>query len=85
MDVNISPVGNVTAPPEDRGDPLIFFRPRFVQAIGVMAFAYVCHHNSFLIYESLTDASEKRYIIDSCFFPFFLFSDSFLPISFSSN
>eukprot|EP01147_Barroeca_monosierra_P001128 gene1128-4348_t len=55
--------GNVTAPPEDRGDPLIFFRPRFVQAIGVMAFAYVCHHNSFLIYESLTDASEKRFEI----------------------
>jgi sodium-coupled neutral amino acid transporter 11 len=34
--------------------------PNLVQAIGVMAFAYVCHHNVFLVYESLQDANEKR-------------------------
>ena len=48
-------------PPENRGDPVAFFHPRFVQAIGVMAFAYVCHHNSFLIYSSLQNTSERRY------------------------
>ena len=34
--------------------------PNIVQAIGVMAFAYVCHHNIFLVYESLKNSTEAR-------------------------
>lgn len=30
-----------------------FIRPRVVESIGVIAFAFVCHHNSLLIYGSL--------------------------------
>ncbi|XP_033899320.2 putative sodium-coupled neutral amino acid transporter 11 [Acipenser ruthenus] len=30
-----------------------FAQPNAIQAIGVMSFAFVCHHNSFLIYGSL--------------------------------
>ncbi|XP_072435590.1 putative sodium-coupled neutral amino acid transporter 11 isoform X2 [Chiloscyllium punctatum] len=30
-----------------------FAQPNAIQAIGVMVFAFVCHHNSFLIYGSL--------------------------------
>lgn len=43
----------------DRG--VIALSPNFIQALGVMAFAYVCHHNSFLVYESLADASPARF------------------------
>lgn len=46
--------------PETYENPINFIRPRFVQAIGVMAFAYVCHHNSFLIYASIKSTSVKR-------------------------
>lgn len=28
-----------------------------------MAFAYVCHHNSFLIYHSLKNTSERRFAV----------------------
>lgn len=52
--------GQQVEPPPDRGDPYNFFAPGVAQAVGIMAFAYVCHHNSFLIYESLVDTSMKR-------------------------
>jgi sodium-coupled neutral amino acid transporter 11 len=47
--------------PDNRGPPMTVIRPNIAQAIGVMATAYVCHHNSFLVYESLKDASEARF------------------------
>ncbi|XP_078408440.1 putative sodium-coupled neutral amino acid transporter 11 [Cetorhinus maximus] len=31
----------------------VFAQPNAIQAVGVMTFAFVCHHNSFLIYGSL--------------------------------
>ncbi|KAK2140237.1 hypothetical protein LSH36_1426g00014 [Paralvinella palmiformis] len=31
------------------------------RAIGILAFAYMCHHNSFLIYDSLIEPSAKRW------------------------
>ena len=48
--------------PVDRGDVITLAAPKFLQAIGVMAFAYVCHHNSFLVYQSLADRSARRYV-----------------------
>uniref|UniRef100_A0A8D0G9A3 Putative sodium-coupled neutral amino acid transporter 11 n=1 Tax=Sphenodon punctatus TaxID=8508 RepID=A0A8D0G9A3_SPHPU len=33
----------------------VFARSNAVQAIGVMSFAFICHHNSFLIYVSLEE------------------------------
>eukprot|EP00055_Hartaetosiga_balthica_P008710 m.33309 g.33309 ORF g.33309 m.33309 type:complete len:422 (-) comp6441_c3_seq1:478-1743(-) len=53
--------GAIVDSPDDRGNPLVFANSNFVQAIGVMAFAYVCHHNSFLIYESLENASLTKF------------------------
>nr|XP_006822117.1 PREDICTED: putative sodium-coupled neutral amino acid transporter 11-like [Saccoglossus kowalevskii] len=40
-----------------------FANIHFTQAIGVMAFAFVCHHNSFLIYDSLEEPTVKRWSI----------------------
>ncbi|XP_067842882.1 putative sodium-coupled neutral amino acid transporter 11 isoform X1 [Heptranchias perlo] len=33
----------------------VFAQPNAIQAVGVMAFAFICHHNSFLIYGSLEE------------------------------
>lgn len=46
--------------PPDRGPVPSIIEPNIAQAIGVMAFAYVCHHNIFLVFDSLKDATEKR-------------------------
>ncbi|XP_054826088.1 putative sodium-coupled neutral amino acid transporter 11 [Eublepharis macularius] len=36
-------------------DAWVFAKPNAIQAIGVMSFAFICHHNSFLIYRSLKE------------------------------
>ncbi|XP_066468226.1 putative sodium-coupled neutral amino acid transporter 11 isoform X2 [Tiliqua scincoides] len=38
-------------------DAWVFAKPNAIQAIGVMSFAFICHHNSFLVYGSLKDPS----------------------------
>ncbi|KAF8954732.1 hypothetical protein BGZ46_002836 [Entomortierella lignicola] len=51
------------APPEIRGDPSLvmsFARPKVFQSIGVISFAFVCHHNSFLIFGSLQKPTLNR-------------------------
>lgn len=50
----------IEAPPGRGENPYNFIAPNVAQALGIMAFAYVCHHNSFLIYESLENTSVKR-------------------------
>ncbi|KAK0514284.1 hypothetical protein JMJ35_002901 [Cladonia borealis] len=50
--------------PEDLRGSLkgsLFFRDGFVQAVGVIAFAFVCHHNSLLIYGSLKRPTMDRF------------------------
>lgn len=32
-----------------------------IPSIGIMAFAFMCHHNTFLIYSSIQEASQKRW------------------------
>ncbi|KAM0788841.1 hypothetical protein ACM66B_002926 [Microbotryomycetes sp. NB124-2] len=47
-----------------KGDPSerwTFIRPGFFEAIGVMSFAFVCHHNSLLIYGSLRVPTIDRF------------------------
>ena len=51
-------------PPELRGDPAKRFTvigPGLFQAIGVISFAFVCHHNSLLIYGSLRTPTLDRF------------------------
>ncbi|KAI7820280.1 transmembrane amino acid transporter protein-domain-containing protein [Gamsiella multidivaricata] len=51
------------APMEIRGDPdavWSFARPKLFQSIGVISFAFVCHHNSFLIFGSLQKPTINR-------------------------
>ncbi|EFA05275.1 Putative sodium-coupled neutral amino acid transporter 11-like Protein [Tribolium castaneum] len=40
-----------------------FFNKDIIPAIGIMAFAFMCHHNTFLIYGSIENANEKRWEI----------------------
>ncbi|KAK4057963.1 hypothetical protein OIO90_001182 [Microbotryomycetes sp. JL221] len=47
-----------------KGDPSerwTFIKPGFFEAIGVMSFAFVCHHNSLLIYGSLRVPTIDRF------------------------
>ncbi|KAJ7084400.1 amino acid transporter [Mycena belliarum] len=52
--------------PELKGDPskrFSFIEPGIFQAIGVISFAFVCHHNSLLIYGSLRTPTLDRFTI----------------------
>jgi len=38
-----------------------FAKGDLVPAVGIMAFAFMCHHNTFLIYHSMENANQKRW------------------------
>ncbi|NWH80714.1 AVT2 protein, partial [Piaya cayana] len=42
-------------------DAWIFAKPNALQAVGVMSFAFICNHNSFLVYESLKEPTLKNW------------------------
>jgi sodium-coupled neutral amino acid transporter 11 len=47
-----------------KGDPALRYsiiQPQIAQAIGVISFAFVCHHNSLLIYGSLRTPTLDRF------------------------
>ncbi|XP_049340861.1 putative sodium-coupled neutral amino acid transporter 11 [Astyanax mexicanus] len=46
-------------PPSE--DAWVFARWNAIQAVGVMSFAFICHHNSFIIYESLQEPTLKKW------------------------
>ncbi|TAQ86921.1 hypothetical protein B7494_g4769 [Chlorociboria aeruginascens] len=53
-------------PSESRGEfstPLLTINNGFFQAIGVISFAFVCHHNSLLIYGSLKTPTIDRFAL----------------------
>jgi len=52
-----------TVPEETRGsiDGLVFINGGIFQAIGIISFAFVCHHNSLLIYTSLKTPTLDRF------------------------
>ncbi|KAJ2808332.1 hypothetical protein H4R20_000915 [Coemansia guatemalensis] len=45
----------------DPGTPVYLANTGVFQAIGIMTFAFVCHHNSFMIYGSLRKPTLNRY------------------------
>uniref|UniRef100_A0A8C5KLD4 Putative sodium-coupled neutral amino acid transporter 11 n=1 Tax=Jaculus jaculus TaxID=51337 RepID=A0A8C5KLD4_JACJA len=42
-------------------DAWIFAKPNAIQAIGVMSFAFICHHNCFLVYGSLEEPTVPKW------------------------
>nr|ODN94981.1 solute carrier family 38 (sodium-coupled neutral amino acid transporter), member 11 [Cryptococcus depauperatus CBS 7855] len=55
---------SVAVDPSLRGSPmdsLIVIKPRVFQAIGVISFAYACHHNSNYIYKSINVPTLDRF------------------------
>ncbi|KAL2920241.1 hypothetical protein HK105_200309 [Polyrhizophydium stewartii] len=54
------------APAASRGDPLLVWtvlRGGIFQAIGVISFAFVCHHNTLMIYGSLKKPTMDRFAV----------------------
>eukprot|EP01084_Bolivina_argentea_P004693 8903_1 len=49
----------------DHNQPIPFIQFGFFSAIGTMSFAFVCHHNSFIVYNSLQNANKLRWKIVS--------------------
>ncbi|KAI3394278.1 hypothetical protein diail_2925 [Diaporthe ilicicola] len=57
-------IQGLLVPSEDRGSfstPLLTVNSGILQAIGVISFAFVCHHNSLLIYGSLKTPTIDRF------------------------
>ncbi|XP_072468281.1 putative sodium-coupled neutral amino acid transporter 11 isoform X2 [Notamacropus eugenii] len=42
-------------------DAWVFAKPNAVQAVGIMSFAFICHHNSFLVYGSLEEPTVAKW------------------------
>lgn len=43
-------------------DAWTFIKPGgIIQAIGVFAFAFMCHHNTFMLYSSMKNTSEEKW------------------------
>ncbi|GAB1286377.1 Putative sodium-coupled neutral amino acid transporter 11 [Apodemus speciosus] len=39
----------------------VFAKPNAIQAVGVMSFAFICHHNCFLVYGSLEEPTVAKW------------------------
>ncbi|XP_064084050.1 putative sodium-coupled neutral amino acid transporter 11 [Macrobrachium nipponense] len=48
-----------TVPPTS--DAFSFGGSNLASAVGIMSFAFMCHHSSFLVYESLADNTQERW------------------------
>lgn len=42
-------------------EDVTFFEYQLFEGIGTMSFAFVCHHNTFIVYNSMRNASPKRW------------------------
>uniref|UniRef100_A0A8C0WNS4 Putative sodium-coupled neutral amino acid transporter 11 n=2 Tax=Castor canadensis TaxID=51338 RepID=A0A8C0WNS4_CASCN len=42
-------------------DAWVFAKPNAIQAVGVMSFAFICHHNCFLVYGSLEEPTVAKW------------------------
>nr|KAF6497772.1 solute carrier family 38 member 11 [Rousettus aegyptiacus] len=42
-------------------DAWVFAKPNAIQAVGVMSFAFICHHNCFLVYGSLEEPTVAQW------------------------
>lgn len=43
------------------GDAYSFIGPSVTEAIGIISFAYMCHHSSFLVYSSMENPSQSKW------------------------
>jgi sodium-coupled neutral amino acid transporter 11 len=53
--------GDAPVPETEAERALLFIDDKFFPAIGVIAFAFVCHHATFIVYNTLRDNTEKRW------------------------
>ncbi|CAG9859656.1 unnamed protein product [Phyllotreta striolata] len=56
--IRIGSISDVVPP---HADSWKFINKDIIPAIGIMAFAFMCHHNTFLIYSSIADANQKKW------------------------
>lgn len=49
----------ISASTED--SPYAFAKPTFIAGLGTMTFSFVCHHNSFIVYNSLENPTAARW------------------------
>ncbi|XP_020846510.1 putative sodium-coupled neutral amino acid transporter 11 isoform X2 [Phascolarctos cinereus] len=42
-------------------DAWVFAKPSAIQAVGIMSFTFICHHNSFLVYGSLEEPTVAKW------------------------
>lgn len=54
-------VNAITTPSSEKNHSLKVINGNFFPSIGNIAFAYVCHHNTFLLYRSLRDNTMSRW------------------------
>eukprot|EP00071_Canis_lupus_P036819 XP_022270376.1 putative sodium-coupled neutral amino acid transporter 11 isoform X2 [Canis lupus familiaris] len=57
--ISKSRLGPVVLPKTE--DAWVFAKPSAIQALGVMSFAFICHHNCFLVYGSLEDPTVAKW------------------------
>ncbi|CAH1115307.1 unnamed protein product [Psylliodes chrysocephalus] len=56
--IRIGSLSDIVPP---HNDSWRFVNKDIIPAIGIMAFAFMCHHNTFLIYSSIADANQKKW------------------------
>ncbi|XP_037510168.1 putative sodium-coupled neutral amino acid transporter 11 [Rhipicephalus sanguineus] len=54
-------IGNFVGTVPSSPDSYAFANRGITKAIGVIAFAYMCHHNSFLLFAALKDPTQRRW------------------------
>ncbi|CAK7307886.1 Putative sodium-coupled neutral amino acid transporter 11 [Vulpes lagopus] len=62
-------------------DAWVFAKPNAIQALGVMSFAFICHHNCFLVYGSLEDPTVAKW---SCIIHVSTLASVFISILFAA-
>lgn len=59
-------VGTLSSIVPKSEDAYKFFSLNIFSAFGIMAFAFMCHHNVFLLYESIENVSQKKWNQVTC-------------------
>jgi len=58
---SITGPGNTRVPVTEEEKRLTFIDTNFFPAIGIISFAFVCHHACFLVYNTLRDNTDARW------------------------
>jgi sodium-coupled neutral amino acid transporter 11 len=54
--------GDAKLPETDADKQLLFIDTNFFPAIGIISFAFVCHHACFIVYNTLENNTEARWV-----------------------